>query len=185
MLGKENKYMPNYCNYEMKIKGDKDAIKRVVDCLKAKYNYHAGTKPSHKHFCRVFQVEYKMESDNVCFIYGNCAWSVYSCMLNGENTYYNSIKKDHKDIFMGTTLLEQSKDCEIEVFSEEEGMGFSEHYRLKNGKYLVDETVDIEPFGYTKTGKPTTDVDWETYEGDFGVFNPHRKNMTENYLWNI
>lgn len=41
--------MPNYCNYEMKIKGSKDAIKRVLECLKADYDYDEG-KPGHKHF---------------------------------------------------------------------------------------------------------------------------------------
>ena len=34
--------MPNYCNYEMKIKGSKEAIQRVIACLEADYNYNIG-----------------------------------------------------------------------------------------------------------------------------------------------
>ena len=142
--------MPNYCNYEMKIKGSKEAIQRVIACLEADYNYNIG-KPKHKHFFRVFSVYYeenemKVNEDGTFtqFLWGNCAWSVYSCMCSGEHTYYNNCKNDFGENFMATTLQEQSQDCEIEVFGEEEGIGFSEHYIFKNGEMLVDDCVETE-----------------------------------------
>lgn len=180
--------MPNYCDYEMRIKGSKKAIERVLACLNADYNYGEG-KPAHKHFFRVFQAEkpYEIEDNGdgtyTQQVYGYCAWSVSSCMLEGPFTYFSQVKKDYPDIFMGTTLLEQSKDCEIEVFSEEPGMGFSEHYIFKNGECICDDTQEIESGGYDKKGNPTTDIDWETYDGDTVIFNPHRIRTIDGFNW--
>ena len=183
--------MPNYCEYNMIIKGSKKAINRIIECLEADYNYGAG-KPDHLHFFRVFDVFYEKEDiinlgngKYSLFIWGNCAWSVYSCMCDGEHTYYNDVKKFHKDIFMGTTLQEQSKDCEIEVFSEEPGMGFSEHYIYKNGECLCDETCEIEQGGYDEQGNPTTDIDWDEYNGEIVMFNPFREGADEDFRWTI
>lgn len=181
--------MPNYCNYEMKIKGSKDAIKRVLECLKADYDYDEG-KPGHKHFFRVFDVyeNAKMEDNGdgtfTQFVCGDCAWSVYCCMFSG-GTYYNDCKKNHPDTFMGTDLIEQSQDCEIEVFSEEEGMEFSEHYIFKNGECLCDDTAQVQQAGYTKTGKITTRINWDTYEGDCVCLNPHRENQVDEFRWEL
>lgn len=181
--------MPNYCDYEMKIVGTKKAINRVIECLKADYNYGV-EKPSHKHFFRVFDCwgddEDFVEERNGLFskiVFGDCAWSCSSCMLSGNYSYYQDVKKSNKDTFMGTDLAEQSKDCTIEVFSEETGMGFSEHYLFKNGKCLIDDTCDIEQGGYTKTGKPTKRINWDTYDGDILIFNPHRTGVDEPYAW--
>lgn len=143
--------MPNYCDYEMRIKGPKSAVERVLKCLQADYNYTEG-KPEHKHFFRVFQAEegkWTRNSDGTFTleVYGYCAWSVHCAMLGTDkefHSYYADVKARHPDIFMGTNLWEQSKDCEIEIFSEEtEGMMFSEHYYFKNGKALVDEVAEI------------------------------------------
>ena len=182
--------MPNYCDYEMKIKGSKEAIARVLECLNADYNYGEG-KPSHKHFFRVFDAtkdgNARKNADGTYsqLIYGYCAWSVSSCMLDGGFSYYQSVKKDHPEIFMGTTLVEQSEDCEIEVFSEEPGMGFSEHYIFKNGECLCDDECEITSGGYDESGKPTEDIDWDTYEGETLIFNPYRFGRTQQFLWNI
>jgi len=181
--------MPNYCDYEMKIKGSKSAITRVVRCLEADYNYSEG-KPEHKHFFRVFEANYnedEMEDNGngtfTLLVYGYCAWSVWSCMCSGNHTYYSDLKESHPDIFMGTDLYEQSEDCEIEVFSEEGGMGFSEHYLFKNGKCLIDNTEELQQAGYTKQGKLTTHINWDTYDGDYISLNPNRENLTEEYCW--
>lgn len=169
--------MPNYCDFAIKVNGSKNAIERIVNCLNADYNYGVG-KPDHKHFFRVFEVNDSGETfangkgNFTKYIYGYCAWSVRSCMCRGVNTYYNDCKKNHPDIFMGTSLVEQSKDCEIEVFSEEtEGMMFSEHYLFRNGMKVVDETCDIE---YEEDG-----------EDDFIYHNPHRDNDDDDYNWTI
>ena len=182
--------MPNYCNYEMKIKGSKKAIQRVVACLEADYNYDRG-KPEHRHFFRVFDVFYddpvKVDKNVYeLFVHGDCAWSVHSAMVSktGES-YYAYLKNNFPHDFMGTTLLEESKNCEIEVFSEEPGCEFSEHYIFKNEKMICDDCVDIKPMGYTKTGKITSKINWNTYEGDIVYDNPHREAPDETYRWEI
>ena len=182
--------MPNYCNYEMKIVGSKDAIERVLGCLKADYDYTL-EKPEHKHFFRVFNVyeDEEMEDNGdgtfTQFVYGGCAWSVYCCMCSGGHTYYNDGKKSLGENFMGTNLVEQSHDCEIEVFSEEEGIAFSEHYIFKNGECLCDDCVEIKQAGYNKKGKITTRINWHTYEGNLVHLNPHRENQIDEFRWEL
>ena len=182
--------MPNYCDFEMKVRGSKTAIARVFKCLNTDYNYGEG-KPSHQHFFRVFQADKAEEPTKnqdgtyTQVIYGYCAWSVSSCMLDGAFSYYQSVKKDHPDIFMGTTLEEQSEDCLIEVFSEEPGMGFSEHYIFKNGRCICNDECEIMSGGLDKKGQPieSDDIDWDTYEGDTIILNPYRFGRIGDFLW--
>ncbi len=181
--------MANDCNYEMKIRGSKEAINRVIACLNTDYNYCEG-KPEHKHFFRVFEATEEELEDNgdgtfTQSIYGYCAWSVWSCMMEGDHTYYNDVKRNHPDTFMGTSLKEQSQDCEIEVFSEEWGMLFSEHYHFKNGECVDDSSCGIELAGYTKTGKITKRINWDTYEGDMVVLNPNRENKIDGFKFSL
>lgn len=174
----------------MKIKGSKEAIQRVLDCLNADYNYEKG-KPSHQHFFRVFDAtkcgDAKRNADGTYTqrVYGYCAWSVASCMLESAFSYYSTIKEDYPDIFMGTTLEEQSKDCEIEVFSEEPGMGFSEHYIFQNGECVCDEQEQISSAGYDKKGRVTQKINWDTYDGEIVMLNVYRKNEIGDFLWNL
>lgn len=186
--------MPNYCEYQMRIKGSQKAINRVVACLQTDYDYSIG-KPAHKHFFRVFDCydedgfEDNKDGTFTKFVWGFCAWSVSSCMLKGQYSYYDECKEDYGKNFMGTTLDEQSKDCTIEVFSEEPGMGFSEHYIFQNGICELDDTCEIEGAGYDDDGNPTTDIDWDTYDGDMIYKNPHREDegfSEENgFAWEI
>lgn len=181
--------MANECLFEMRVKGKRDSVLRVIECLKTDYNYCEG-KPKHQHFFRIFNVydeENIVNNGDGTFtvnLWGYCAWSVRSCMLEGVSTYYNDCKNSYPDdIFMGTNLVEQSKDCEIEVFSEEEGMGFSEHYYCKNGIRMVDECIDIQEGGYDDDGNITTDIDWDSYDGDWIVINPNRYNNTDEFRY--
>ena len=182
--------MPNICSYSMRIKGSKEAIKRIMGCLTGDYDYEEGAeKPAHKHFFRVFDAEQIKEPKKVdgekyvVTIWGTCAWSVYSCMCSGEHTYYND--QMHNPNFNGTTLEEQSKDCEIEVFSEETGNGFSEHYIYKYGECIKDDCIDIVEGGYDEDGNPTTDIDWDEYDGDYITFNDHQDGIEGDWLWEI
>jgi hypothetical protein len=184
--------MPNWCEYEMKIKGSKDAIKRVVECLTYDYDYGVG-KPTHKHFFRVFDCYYDLENlqDNkdgtyTCWLCGSVAWSVRAGMLSGESTYYDLVKKDHEDIFMGTDLLEQSQDCEIEVFGEEGGCLFAEHYHFKNGECLTAETDGLKMVAFDEDGNLLQDIDWDEYDGDIQYLSRFKeKKDGGGYYWNI
>lgn len=183
--------MANDCLYEMKVRGSKEAIQYVIDCLKADYNYSEEKGATHRHFFRIFDcyddepIKEIEEGVYEKYIFGYCAWSVSTCMSEGG--YYGDCKKNHPDICMGISLAEVTKDqhCVIEVFSEEEGMCFSEHYIYDNGECVCDDTVEIYTGGYNEKGEPTTDIDWDTYDGEFVVFNDHRLGFEEGFAWTI
>lgn len=172
--------MPNYCDYAMKIKGSKRVIERVVKCLTTDYDYSKRKPAEHKHFFRVFEAWFNNNKDEMkrnedgtytLQVNGYCAWSVHSCMCSGAHTYYEDCKKEHPNNFMGTTLKEQSKNCEIEVFSEEPGCMFSEHYLFKNGKCLIDDCIEIS-------------ATEEDEDGDYEIINDN-KDDDDNFLWEI
>ena len=96
--------------------------------------------------------------DIIRAVSGYCAWSVYSCMFEGEHTYYNDFMRDFgiRYIgFFGTTIPELSRllNLDIEIFSEETGVCFQEHYRVTNGNIIINDEVHI-----------TVDYDEETQE---------------------
>ena len=141
--------MPNYCSYEMKVQGKPENVEEFKNILKADYDYNEQI-PEHKHFSRVFDVTmYEDITENgvrSVEFYGSCAWSVYSCMMDGEHTYYEDFKKEYGNSCMATTLEIESKrlGLAIQVYSEEAGMGFQEHYVCINGETIVDDCVDWE-----------------------------------------
>lgn len=141
--------MPNYCSYLMCVKGKKENIKEFIKVIKADYNYGAMEFSFDRHMFRVFAADYDEieqigENAYQVLINGYCAWSVSSCMLDSLHSYYASCKEKYKENFRGTTLPIESKrlNLDIEVFSEESGMCFQEHYIIRNGIMEVDDCVD-------------------------------------------
>lgn len=138
--------MPNICFATLQVTGMKSSIEEFAECLEADYNYRT-MEFSHKpHFFRVFEVD----RGEMNFIEGliytqtfyiNCAWSIYSCMMEGPFSYYNSIMVDNikegKENF-ATHLVAISRDLklDIEVWSNETGMCFAEHIHIRNGEIL-------------------------------------------------
>lgn len=135
--------MPNYCNFKIKVTGEEECVKEFIGVLKADYDYSDKTKVQPRHFFRVFDLfEESLESrdGNASFMAtGECAWSVYTCMTEGG--YY---RKDFGENFNATTLAIESRrlGLSIEIYSEEEGCQFQEHYLYKDGEMLIDECVD-------------------------------------------
>ncbi|MGL5714337.1 MAG: hypothetical protein ACRCX2_15055 [Paraclostridium sp.] len=172
--------MPNYCNFSIGVVGKREKADKLAEYLKADYD-----KP--KHFYRVFDADitagYELEGDKVAYIIsGNCAWSVYSCMFEGEYTYYSSSRKNVLETeaqnITGTTLPIESKELEldIEVFSSEPGMEFMEHYIISNGVIKVDDCVHWSE-GYdedTDTYTPEGGLEWEFSIFDDSKIKPMR-----------
>lgn len=142
--------MPNYCNYSMCVKGTKENVEEFIKVIQADYNYGTMEFSYDRHFFRVFEADYnEIEEldDNIyqAIIDGYCAWSVSSCMFNNHSSsYYNALKERYPNAFRGTTLPIESKrlNLDIEVFSEEGGMCFQEHYIILKGDVVCDECVD-------------------------------------------
>ena len=186
--------MPNYCYYSMCVKGTKENVEEFIKVIQADYDYSTMTFSHDRHLFRVFEAEYDEIERLDKYMYqvviqGNCAWSVSSCMLdNGSYGYYEDCKKRFPNEFRGTTLPIESErlGLDIEVFSEECGMCFQEHYVILNGKLIVDECEDWNEYylcdyntkeeAEETLGIKITDEEWNGDEdfisrGGFGEWN--------------
>jgi len=175
--------MPNYCDFYMRIKGEKQNVYKFATWLSADYNYCDGKpeiyveidgkKMSTEHHIgwRVFECYFEedvfdkgyfgKEDIITLSLSGYCAWSVNSCMFDGPFTYYadnhnECIEKYGEDKSLTLPMACEKLNLEVEVFSSEPGMCFSEHYRIdSNGELTIDE----------ETGYVETFIDeYETYD---------------------
>ena len=131
--------MPNYCDFNMRVVGQEADVREFHDMLT---NYD-----NVPHFWRVFdadiQEEELLDDGRVQVdISGDCAWSVYSCMCEGEDTYANDSPS------CSTSLQKESlkKHLQIEVFSTEPGFEFAEHYIYIDGKELENSCVKYNEY---------------------------------------
>ena len=143
--------MANCCCYSMKVAGQKENVKEFIDVVQNDYsydcegNYHGECD---RHLSKVFVkkiVACQENKEDECKkeILGHCAWSVYSAMTEGG--YYTSrYKKEYGQNSHATTLKLESENLQlkIEVFSEESGLGFREHYLYDNGEAILEECID-------------------------------------------
>lgn len=132
--------MPNYCNFWMKACGEKKDCLKLLEIMQRDYNCTADDQP---HLWRVFEAESTKETDNSIEISGYCAWSVETCMFDGDGTYQSGDTTGK-----GTTIDKISKELnlDIEIFSEESGMEFAEHYIIIDGRITVAEETKFSEF---------------------------------------
>lgn len=157
--------MPNLCFFNMQVKGKPKDLKTVNEILNADYNYENNKLVScsaEKHIFRTWDIE--SCCDEILEVSGHCAWSVYSCMMDGSYTYYNQLKTFEN--FKGTTLVEISQmyNVDIEVYSEEPGMCFQEHYLIRNGVVEVDEEIPYYENYNEETGEYESQGGFGTWE---------------------
>lgn len=164
--------MPNYCDYKMRVRGIPANVDKFINIIQAP-DY------TQRH---LYRVEADIINENIdvfglktALIGGYCAWSVYSCMMEGPFTYYDDCKREdlsHTDITKddverGTSLIIESKRLGliIEVYSDEPGMGFQEHICIANGTILCNSCVDCYTYwiGDNDTYQEYIE-DW--YDGD-------------------
>jgi hypothetical protein len=149
--------MPNYCDYAIKVTGYPSSLGKFIEVIKSDYNYNDlhFVKSNKQHLYRVFRSDlcefYNIGGDLFSAeIRGYCAWSVYSCMMEGDLTYLSDSTKFDKAVTRGTiehgtSLIRLCKELNIllEAYSDEPGMVFQEHYVIDNfGNVLVDEEKD-------------------------------------------
>lgn len=140
--------MANNCFYQVQVQGKEENVNEFIEIIQADYSYDTANKRiPDRHFWRVFEacVDNEVVENGIktALITGDCAWSVYSCMCDGAHTYQSSNPGRN-----GTTLKIESERLHlaIEVYSEECGMGFMEHFVFVNGEQLVDMCVDWGEF---------------------------------------
>lgn len=167
--------MANHCHFMIKVKSKtKKNMKIFEEVAKNPYNYENGVNIENtSHLCRIFDFEHNDPNEEIikeddgrysCLFDGVCAWSVYSCMFTGPSTYFDDFLERYGDNCMATNIPELSEDLEldIEIFSEEVGCEFMEHFVVKQGEIMIQDCVeyieeyDEETDEYTSKGG----MDW-------------------------
>lgn len=129
--------MANDCFYELRAKGSEANLKRLASILKYDDKEYA--------LSRIFSAEICDETKDAISIFGDCAWSVYCCMCEGDSTYFNGGTPVFDNGAKRTTIdrLAKMLNLKIEIWSEECGIGFQEHYLInEEGEFLIDDCRD-------------------------------------------
>ena len=130
----------NTINYEI--------LEKLIEILNNNYNM---SEEDPVHMFRIFEATPTFDNEEKTFltVRGYCAWSVYSCMMEGFGTYYNDCYKGTN----ATTIDRLAKDLNlyIEIISEEPGMCFMEHIVcFPNGDKIYESVpwyeFDIEEY---------------------------------------
>lgn len=152
--------MANECYFHLKVVGKKESVKEFLKVLQAKYSYHEDCFSFDRHFYRIFKTNVEeegvLEDSYFATVSGSCAWSVNHSMRDGKFSCYGIFGKD-KANSRGTNLVLESKnlDLKVEIFSEEEGFSFQEHYLYETGVLLKEECADVTMINYD---------DWDSLE---------------------
>ena len=133
--------MSNWTFTRISVVGRKECVNEFIKVLNANYDYYYYNFDHKFHVFKTWVQSYDheiygqiMQAD----IYVECAWSVYVCMFKGPNTYYN----DRVGLYnRAVSIDELSKiyGLNIEIWSEESGMCFQEHYYIINGNIIINE----------------------------------------------
>lgn len=128
--------MANMCNFNMCIKGEHENIEKFYNAMSQKGTVWMG---------RGAEADIRYEGDDTAFINGWCKWSVRaSLVLNAISMRTHPEKWYQLDTsYEYITLWEACEKWNLimEVYSEESGCCFQEHYMYDNGA-ILDETED-------------------------------------------
>lgn len=139
--------MANICNFSMLVVGKHEDIEKFYDAMSQNGNIYMGRGAEAE---IEYEDDYDEEGTDRAQIDGWCKWSVQSALIdnaismrdNPDGWYWGDGADTSKLEFI--TLLEATKKWNliIEVFSEESGCGFQEHYVFDKGTVLCDECID-------------------------------------------
>ena len=149
--------MPNWCHFEMIIGGRRENVDLFCSIL--------GNDYDKIHMSRITDVDvYKTEDYGLyrrAYVSGECAWSVYCCMMDGPLSYFANYVKQVTDppnprvadyyqrptgVLTNILVLSKQLDLEIAIYSEEPGMCFCELYKINRGKLEMEEIGKYEEF---------------------------------------
>lgn len=162
--------MANICSFSMYVRGNHGDIEQFYNAMNQKGNIYMG---------RGADAEIVWYDDDVAAIDGQCKWSIQSALIDNAismrkepDKWYWGEGISSKD-FEFVTLFEACKKWNIvmEVYSEECGCEFQEHYICDKGEVICDECVEYHEYCIcdyeTKTeveeelGIKITDEEWE------------------------
>lgn len=127
--------MPNWCYGILSISNIREDEFKEVESFFLKYG---GDNPITKYFARTFLTDSDWY-DNEGEIVFDCAWSVYSCMIDGYP------QEDPKNLLTLEELLEIFPNIEIKIESKEPCIGFIEY--ITGDRYGItyesEEAIEI------------------------------------------
>ena len=136
--------MANICSFSMMVRGEHENIEKFYNAMSQNGNIYMG---------RGAEAEIKYNDENCAQIDGWCKWSVQSAMIDNAismrtepNIWAFSTREKEELEFI--TLLEATErwNLVMEVYSEEPGCEFQEHYVFDNGTILCDECVEYHEY---------------------------------------
>jgi len=144
--------MANNCFYTMKVNGTKENREAWVKKMK---DYD---EPDH--FYRIFSADVYDEDDDSTYISGDCAWSIETCCRgSGYSGGDDLLAKNTKDLGLS-----------VEIWSEEPGMAFQEHYIYNKGECEADECVEFHEHYWDESDYPTfAEYVEDVWDGDCPV----------------
>lgn len=137
--------MANLCDFSMMVKGNRDDIEKF---------YCALTQATTKVWMgRGAEADIDYE-DGYAYISGWCKWSIVSSLIDNAESMAHQKETGNGywdeemigDINEFVTLFGACKKYHLnmEVFSYEPDIGFSEHYKYENGELVADEECDYD-----------------------------------------
>lgn len=169
--------MANTCDFSMCVKGNHENIESFYNALIQKGNIYMG-----RGACAEIQYE---DEEGKAFIDGWCKWSVQSALIDNATSMKTKPDKwwfgENFDITQieFVTLWEACEkwNLNMEVYSEECGCCFQEHYVYVNGEVACDEC--IEYYEYCISDFDTK----EEAEREFGIeITDEEWNSGEDYI---
>ena len=138
--------MANICSFSMMVKGKHDDIEQFYKAMSQDGNIWMGRGADAE---IDYDDNYDGDGTDRAQIDGWCKWSVSSAMISNAismRTEPNiwAFSKREKDDLKFITLIEATEQWNlvVEVFSEEPGCCFQEHYVFDNGTVLYDECIE-------------------------------------------
>ena len=136
--------MANICDFSMYVKGNKEDIKRFYNALVQEDNLYMG---------RGAEAEIQYDEDTA-FINGWCKWSVHSALVDNAISMRTNPemwawgKDTDVSQLEFITLFEACREwnLDMEVYSEEPGCAFQEHYICLKGDVVCDECVEYNEY---------------------------------------
>ena len=138
--------MANICNFSMVVKGKKENIEQFTDMMQQKGTVWMG-RGAVIDFTDMEELE---NGKYRCQIDGDTKWSVQSSMIDNAISMRTEPEKwsfgnTDKTKLTFVTMFEACNQLQLdmEVYSEECGVGFEEHFIFIDGELIIDECVDI------------------------------------------
>ena len=144
--------MPNWASGQVRIIGEKKNVRKSLHRFlssienlqyrmsNVKYFARSFIDSSYKDIFENFEIDTNQskESDIMNYvIYVSFAWSAYGCLVEGYPQKY-------QDICIDLETACKLDDVEMEIYTEEEGIGFEEHIICNRyGEIIKNECIDM------------------------------------------